>query len=378
MPKVTWDRVAAWRVRRHFLDRRAPAGSLLAVASRLCGLHAQLMSSAELSAWARIDDVKSEAVQRALWQERTLVKTWAMRGTLHLLPADELPLWHAALGTNRRYLREALWKKYFGITLKDLERVTEAVGRALDGRVLTREALAAEVGRITRSRSFARKLAASSWGTVLKPAAFTGRLCFAPSEGQLVRFTHPRTWIRGDRPAVDPQTAPALVARRFLTAYGPATYHDLARWWTGGGIATARQWIAALGEDVCRVDVNGSPAWMLSAELRTLRDLSPSRSVRLLPAFDPYVIAASHHAERLLPGVSRSRVYRPQGWISPVLLVNGRMEGIWRHAITRRGVEVIIEPFGEPPGWARRAAGEEADRLAVFLNRPSPLVTWKR
>ena len=376
MTKLTWARVAAWRVQRQFLDRRAPAGSLVAVASRLCGLHAQLLSSAELTAWARIEDVQRESIQRALWNDRTLVKTWAMRGTLHLLPADELPLWHAALGRSPRYLREALWKKYFGITLKELERLTAAVGRALDGRVLTREALADEVGRLTRSRAFATKLATSSWGTVLKPAAFTGQLCFAPSEGQRVCFTHPHSWLPGRGTAVDPHEAPALVARRFLTAYGPATYHDLARWWTGGGVATAREWIAALGEDVCAVDLNGSQAWLLSADLRKLRDLSLTRSVRLLPAFDPYVIAASHHADQLLPGIPRSRVYRPQGWISPVLLVNGRIDGIWRHAITRSRIEIVIEPFVKLSGWARRAAGEEADRLAAFLECSSPRITW--
>ena len=97
MLKLTWPQAAAWRVRRHHLDRRAPAGSMLAVASRLCGLHAQLMSSAELTVWARVEDLDRKAVQRALWEDRTLVKTWAMRGTLHLLPAGELPLWHAAL-----------------------------------------------------------------------------------------------------------------------------------------------------------------------------------------------------------------------------------------------------------------------------------------
>src|SRR6266851_6356032 len=144
MLKLTWPRVAAWRVRRHHLDRRAPAGSMLAVASRLCGLHAQVMSSAELTVWARVEDLDRRAVQRALWEDRTLVKTWAMRGTLHLLPANELPLWHAALSTSRRYLRPAAWQKYFGITLEELDRLTEAVGAALNGRVMTREELVRE------------------------------------------------------------------------------------------------------------------------------------------------------------------------------------------------------------------------------------------
>ena len=75
---------------------------MLAVASHLCGLHAQVISSAELTVWSRVEDLERGAVQRALWEDRTLVKTWAMRGTLHLLPADELPMWHAALGTSRR------------------------------------------------------------------------------------------------------------------------------------------------------------------------------------------------------------------------------------------------------------------------------------
>ena len=376
MVKLTWARAAAWRIRRHHLDRRAPAGSMLAVASRLCGLHAQLMSSAELTVWARVEDLDRRAVQRALWEDRTLVKTWAMRGTLHLLPAAELPLWHAALRTSRRYLRPAAWQKYFGITIEELDRLTEAVAAALDGRVMTREELVLEVGRLTGSAGFAAKLVESSWGTILKPAAFAGHLCFGPSLGPRVRFTRPDTWLPAPSSPVDPQTAPAAIARRFLAAHGPATYHDLARWWGGGGVSTARQWIAALGEEVSPVDLDGVRAWMLAADVRELRDLPPDRTVRLLPAFDQYVVAASCHAEHLLPGDLRQRVYRPQGWISPVLLVNGRMQGIWRHEIKGSRVEVVIEPFVKAPVWVRHAAAHEAERLAAFVGRTLSLA-WK-
>jgi hypothetical protein len=68
------------------------------VVREICGLHAQVMSSAELTLWARVEDLEPGAVQEALWERRTLAKTWAMRGTLHLLPAEELPLWVGALG----------------------------------------------------------------------------------------------------------------------------------------------------------------------------------------------------------------------------------------------------------------------------------------
>jgi len=355
---------------RQHLDRRAPSGSLLAVASRLCGLHAQLMSSAELTAWARVEGLDREAVQQALWHDRTLVKTWAMRGTLHLLPSSELSLWHAALSTSPRYLKPALWQKYFGISQEELHQLTEAIAAALNGRVMTREELAQEVNP---------KLNESSWGTILKPTAFTGRLCFAPSLGQRVRFTRPDTWLAevgcALGPAVDPQAAQAEITRRFLAAYGPATYHDFARWWSGGGVSAAKQWIGLLGNEACPVEVEGARAWMLAGHAREARELAPGKSVRLLPGFDQYVVGASYHAESLLPDGLRSRVYRPQGWISPVLLVNGLMQGVWRHEILGNRVEVVIEPFSKAPAWVRRAAGLEAERLAAFFGCKLSL-TW--
>jgi winged helix DNA-binding protein len=365
--KLTWDQAAAWRVRQHHLDRRARPGRMLAVASRLCGVQAQLMSSAELALWARVDDLARREVRRALWDERTLVKTWAMRGTLHLLPSKELPFWSSALSMNRAWLKEHLWKKYYGITLDELARITDAIGQALHGGPMTREELGREVGRRMGARKYGAKLVQSSWGTMLRPAAFSGRLCFAPSVGARVRFANPQTWLTSSSPRSHTAMQPAEIARRFLTAYGPATYHDLARWWTGGGVATAREWIDALGDDVVAVDVEGLRAWMLASDARRIRQLAPLRSVRLVPAFDQYVIGASWHAAHLLPGDLRARVYRPQGWISPVLLVNGRMLGTWKHTVNGRRVDVTIEPFVSVPRWVRPAAAEEAERLAQFL-----------
>jgi hypothetical protein len=191
-----------------------------------------------------------------------------------------------------------------------------------------------------------------------------------------VRFTRPNTWLAAAQTPVDPQAATEAVTRRFLAAYGPATYHDLARWWNGGGVSAARRWIGALGEEVTPVELEGLQAWMLADHAREICELPSSRSARLLPAFDQYVVGASWHASHLLPGDLRSRVYRPQGWISPVLLINGRMEGIWRHELKGSGIEVVIEPFTKNPAWARRAAAQEAERLAAFIGGRLSLV-WK-
>ena len=351
---------------------------MLAVASRLCGLHAQVMSSAELTVWARVEGAKRGVVHRALWEHRTLLKPGATRGTLHLLPSAEMPLWHAALRDSRRYTSPALWRR-FGMSMREADLLTESIARALNGRMMTRQELGREVGRIAKSPKLGKMLIASSWGTILKPAAYRGGLCFGPSAGQLVRFTHPEMWLDGvvsAAPRVDPLEVPSTITRRFIDVYGPATHHDFGRWWGNNGIATARKWLVAMGDEVVQVDIEGSPMLMLAAHALQARELPPLKSARLIPAFDQYVIAASRHAAQLLPGALRGRVYRPQGWISPVLLINGRMDGVWRHELKGSRMEVTIEPFVPVPAWARRAASEEAERLAEFFDAKLNLV-WK-
>ena len=164
MLKISWRQAAAWRATRHHLYKRVPPRNMLAVASRLCGLHAQVLSCAELMVWARVDGLRRGSVSKALWEDRTLVKTWAMRGTLHLLPSSELPMWHAALGTSPRYLRPAAWLRNFGITMEQLAQLTDAVRVALDGHAMTRgEADDEAVARVAGSDALAAQVGESSW-----------------------------------------------------------------------------------------------------------------------------------------------------------------------------------------------------------------------
>jgi hypothetical protein len=94
---------------------------------------------------------------------------------------------------------------------------------------------------------------------------------------------------------------------------------------------------------------------------------APSGVVRLLPAFDPYVIGASRESSPILPAAFKERVYRSQGWISPVLLVDGRMAGVWKHQQKGNRVELQVDPFEPVAPWVRAAATAEAERLAHFL-----------
>ncbi|HZC14994.1 MAG TPA: winged helix DNA-binding domain-containing protein [Thermoleophilaceae bacterium] len=370
---LSWRQALAWRMRRHRLVERAPAGEMLDVAGQICGLHAQVMSSAELTLWARVDGMTPDAVQDALWRERSLVKLWAMRGTLHLLPSTEIGMWLAALGTYEHYLKP-VWLRAFGITRKELERLITTIGKALDSELLTREELGAEVARLSRSKTIAERIQ-GSWGAYLKPASFRGLLCFAPGEGQRVRFTTPANWLPGGVPEVDPDEALREVTRRYLGAFAPATREDLGRWWAVSP-AQARRMLEGLGDEAVEVDVDGGPCWMLAEHVTEAAGArKPPNIARLLPGFDQWAIGASRTAPAQLDPGHKARVYRPQGWISPVLLVNGRMDGVWRHE--RKGARLIveIEPFGKLPAWARKQAGAEAGRLAEHLGADLE-VTW--
>jgi hypothetical protein len=321
------------------------------------------MSAAELALWARIENLEPDAVPRALWEERSLIKTWAMRGTLHLLPSSELHLWQVVPGLDRRYLRPA-WLTYFGITAEELERLTAAVADALDGRVLTREELIDEVSGLLDSEELGAKLR-FSWGSMLKPAAFRCLLCFGPSLGSKARFALPESWLGGLQ-RVDDDRAEREVTRRFLGTYGPAT-RDVYAQWLGIARIRAGNLLKALGDDVTAVHIEGTPAWALTGQLEGISESQPPGSVRLLPAFDQYVLVASRDAPNFLPGPFSDRIYRPQGWLSPVLLVDGRMDGVWKYERKRSRLLVQIEPFVDLPAWARQAVEQEAERLALFL-----------
>ena len=366
MTSLGWERVTAWRTRRTHLARRASINRLNEVVEGLCGAHAQIMSTVPLALGARISKLTSRHVSTALNQDRTLVKTWAMRGTLHVFSADDLPIYCAAMRTRDQYTNPS-FLKYFGLEAADVEAVLDAVPQALDGRALTREELSDAILAITGRPHLEDRLR-SGWGEMLKPAAFRGLLCFGPQDGRSVTFVRPDQWIRRWE---DHETDAAVteVFRRFLSAYAPASRAEIARWW-GVRPPQAGRILALMSDELTEVEVDGSKRWILKKDLASLRSARAVAGVRLLPAFDQLLVMSAPHTDAIVDPKFVDRIYTPRiaVWSSPAVLIDGRVRASWKlERKTTRSV-VRVMPFKKLPRPAKIALSQEVARVGALLD----------
>lgn len=337
--------------------------------SDIGGMQAQVMSAAELQVGVRVDCNVAD-VRKALWTDRTLVKTWLMRGTLHLVPAVDLPLYTAAMRI--RWIRTLnAWLKFVQLTEPEFVSILNSIGESVDGSPMTREEL---ISKVAHGRSaHVREVLKSGWGGMLKPVARRGLLCFGPSRGQSVTFVRPELWL-ASWTELDPDEALVEVARRYLRAYGPATQVDFARWWGAWSGVGKAAWAGLAGE-LARVSIEGRRADILEVDLTRLDKASAGPLVRLLPAFDPYLMGHSSR-DHLFEAAYRARVSRTAGWISPVVLVDGRVVATWSHSIAKEVLRITVEPLGRLPPKLRPEVRLRAEELASTLGLAKVEVTF--
>jgi uncharacterized protein YcaQ len=369
---LEWKQINAWRMTQHFLAQRAEQSQLLDVVSRLSGLQAQLMSATELQLWARVDGLEANSIHSALWKKRTLVKTWVWRGTLYLVTAHDFPLYIAGRCTITSF-RRGSWYRYFGVAPDELEALLIGVRELLTDKGVTRDALADKLAEHTKIPKFAEKLR-SGWGALLKPSASQGDVCFGTNDERNVTFVNPRRWL-GDWDDIPSEEALPEIARRFLTVFAPATPDEFARWF-GFAAADAKRIFKALAkqDEITEIDVEGWRGWILSATQAALENAKSAQNIRLLPNFDPYTLAVAKHYQYVMPAEQQARVYRAQGWISPVVLLDGRIIGVWEYETKRKQTTVTIDLFDPATKHVKSSIEAEAQRLGAFLGTTIQIV----
>jgi hypothetical protein len=359
-PSHALDRIRRARLRAQRLAPRSRSGAA-AVVRAVCGIQAQDARAAALSVRARAEGLTAPEVEAARVRERAFVRTWAWRGTLHLVAAEDLawvlPL--VAPGAVRSV--RARWRQ-LGLDDDVYAHAREAILRALTG-----------AGPLTRAE-IAERLAAAGIDPsgqrlphLVGRAALEGLLCHGPERDGEPAYVALRDWIGPLTDARPRGAALAELARRYLAAYGPAEPRDLAAW-SGLPAADVRGAWAAVEGELAEVEVAGRVAWTLARDAALPRGEPRAPSVRLLPSFDTYLLGyrtrelsvAAEHAARVWPG---------GGWIRAVLLVDGRAAGTWR----RTGAALAVTPFATLPQAVLPGLEAEVADVGRFLGTPLEL-----
>lgn len=371
--EISWNEASARRLERQFLATPAEPGTAVAdVVDAMLAAHAQVLSAAEVSVGVRAAGTTRAEVRAALWDERTLVKTHGPRGTVHLLPARELPLWCSALPAVPS--AASPFAPDVRVTEEQARQIVTAIGDALEGACLTIDELGEEVVARTGSWAGDRVMPAFQdlwprWRQVLHRAGQSGALCFGPNRGRKVTYTRPPRFT-----PLPPDEAVRELARRYLRAYGPATPQHFAKWLAvPGGWATRLFGTLAGAGEIEEVVLEGATGcWVVAGD--TEFPQGRVRGVRLLPYFDAYGIAAQPR-ELLFPEAAYERALAGgQAGNYPLLLVDGVVAGVWHQRRRGRRTTVTVEPLGRLTARQEREVGEQAERVGEVLEAAAELV----
>lgn len=365
MAGITPEQIAAFRLGRHHLLEPVPSDRLVDVARDTCGIQSQVVSASRLSFRARTRGLTPGMVDDALWKDRQLVRLWVMRQCVHILPAEDLSMFVAALGTSLNRINRG-WLLRYGLD-DDLSRLlVDAVVEALEDGPMTRQELGEHVEANLGPEHV--KWVTHSWGGVIVEACYEGAVVFGPPRGQNTTFVRRDSVIRDWDPPGEDEARDMLV-RRYLHAYGPARVQDFVNW-SATRVKEFKPVWERLGDDVVDVEHEGHTVQMLRDDHEMATSLEPDGPiVNLLGNFDTYLLGHKDRTQ-VVDEARRKAVFRTAGWVSPVVLVNGRALATWSQDLKRSEARITVTPFGRLPAGIRKRIKEEAADLGRFWDLP--------
>jgi hypothetical protein len=329
------------------------------VVRRLAAIQSGEALATELTVRTRRTDSRAGEVAEALRDGR-LIKSFAFRGATHLMTPEEGGI-YLALRASARIWELPSWRTYYGLAPSDWPALREVAREALDAGPLTVKELLAAITAPPKFRHLGPILAGNPWG-VMKVIAWHGDMAFGPMRGRQPTFQrldgNPR-WAG----VPEPEEAGPRAVRAYLAAYGPATPAHL-RYWLGSGLGAGKRigaWIKDLGDELAEVDVDGTVALLLRADLEDLEAAGASSAVRLLPAYDQWVLGPGTADPHVVPPASRAAVSRG----AHMVVVGGVVRGTW--SLRDETVEIAWFPGSKPTPADR--IDEEVARLSAILDR---------
>jgi Winged helix DNA-binding domain len=323
------------------------------------GLQAQDTPASRLAVRARSSGLDAAVVRRACERERSVVRTWAMRGTLHMVAAEDVGWLVALLGpgfaaANRRR------RLQLGLDEDVCERALRALPAVLGDGPLPR----AELVRRLAGQGVRIDPAGQAPAHLVGYAAMRGLVCRGPDlDGDEASYVLLDDWVGGGR-VLEPEDALAELARRYLVGHGPAGPEDLAAW-SGLPLGRARRAFELVAGELRELCWDGRRLWA-PAGTPTVRAGGGEPVVRLLPRFDDYLLGWRGRDLILDPRFAR-RIQAGGGWIHAAVVADGRVVGTWKTRRTGNRLDLTVEPFERLQAGIRPAVEAEVADLGRFL-----------
>jgi hypothetical protein len=334
------------------------------VVKSLVGIQAQELSSAALALRVRSADLTTESVKQARENERSIVMTWCMRGTLHLIAADDLGWMLSLFGP-----------EYIQMSKRRFQQLSLDSGILIRARRIIRETLGIQ-GALHRAQ-LAQALAAKGIPVegqaiyhLVRYAALNGDICFGPEvEGELT-YVPLEKWLPAAVGETDKKNFSKL-AGRYLEAFGPAAPEDLASW-AGISIAEARSGFDEISRELIEFKCMGSPVWMLSEKASWSEEAFATPVVKLLPRYDSYLLGYQNRNWMVAQAYER-QIHPGGGIIHQTMICNGAAIGVWRSENSRKKSKIVVTPFESVLAEALPGLDSEVQDIGRFLNRPTEL-----
>ena len=325
------------------------------VVRNLLALQAQDFAGAQFSIGLRTSHVTDRDVEAAI-ANREIVRSWPMRGTLHLVATEDLG-WMLRL-TGDRMVRGAAGRH------RQLE--LDDASFALAARIAEQELMKSEViGRAALLAAFdaaGLSTAGQRGNHLLWYLSVTGLLVFGPLDGRQHSFARFETWVGAGR-ALDGDAALAEFARRYFAGHGPATDRDFA-WWSSLTLTDARRGLAAVAVELEKLDLDGVTYYHRPG----LQPAAPA--VHALPGFDEFVLGYQDRGAQLAPELATRVVPGGNGMFLSTIVVDGEIVGTWRRTATAKRVTIELVPFDRFSARTRGAATVALERYSRFVQKP--------
>ena len=342
--EVSLEQAAYFTLSRHHLVERAPRERAVEVVGDIMGLNAQGALNYQLSLWNRVEDLEPSIITQAMNEGRSLVRSWFMRDTVHIIPSVDYTLFRC--GLEESLMRE--WNRWTVRTGRkessgSWEPLYPQVLKVLDGEALT-------INQLLERGGWEGEEAKPNLNRLVREMSLIGLICNAAPMGPWYhntehRFARVDQWIpEVDLRPVSPTDAISELVMRYLRGYGPASVTDFS-YWTGARVKEVKPVFERISERLTEVSIEGQIGlyYISVDDERALEDIQLESFTRLLPQFDA-LIMGHRDKKRFIDPTDRGDIFLPRGGIAATVLVNGRVKGTWKINKVRKGWELSLQP----------------------------------